>query len=108
MQVECGKGIAIFDHLVNRRAGSQESAEPLMAFNEDPSATFPNERRIPNELQRVAAALFAMEQNCSAVQRATIPHWLGKVPVHGLGTLQAPFVFFPTPQVVTHREQDQR
>src|SRR4051812_42352702 len=82
----------------------QERNERLCTFENDGSTGLLEQRRVADELQRVAEALFGMQEDRLARERRALPLRLLENPRHQLLGLPAPFVFCPTFGPTTEQE----
>src|SRR2546421_7022597 len=53
-----------------------------MISGDHPAASLRDQRRIPDELDRVADALLGLEEDRASFKWRSIPHWLGKARPH--------------------------
>src|SRR4051794_12055725 len=77
-----------------------------MTFQDDPPAPLLDQGGIPDKLQSVAQALFAMQQDAAPLQRATVPTRLGEGPGRDVLAAPAPLPLRPAPRVISLPEPD--
>ena len=105
---KAGKRFAFGNQLIDSRNGSQQADEPGRTFDDHPAAALLDRFRIANELDRVAQALFRMEENAPSFERAAVPERLGERPHRTLLAFPTPFVLGPALDIVAHLQPGQR
>jgi hypothetical protein len=73
VDIECRKLVAASDALIDARAASQQSKELWLALHQDRSCKGLHDRRIANELNRVAETLLGVKQNGFPWQWRPVP-----------------------------------
>ena len=83
------------DQLIDAAAACQQPNQRLRTFHEHPGPGLLDQRRVADELDRVAQPLLGMEEDGSSFQRLPVPERLRKVaPLDTVG-FPTPFVFGP-------------
>ena len=98
---------ALDDDEVDALAGRQQPGQRRAADDDDPAAPSPDDRGIPDELDRVAEAVVGIQQDRPALERAAVPGRLGEPGDGELRALQPPFVLGPAPLEIAHLEPGQ-
>jgi hypothetical protein len=76
MDVELGEGGAVFDYLGNREVVVEKASELRGTLEDYFGSHFCDHGGIADELERVAEALFGVEEDGLALEWGPGPHWL--------------------------------